>query len=293
VKVKSVFIDDIHLGDRRREDFGDIEGLAESINKYGLFHPIVLDAHKHLVAGERRLRACNALGWVEIPARMYAELTPEEMREIELEENLQRKDLTPFEASKRIVKQAENAAPFISAAIAEKKGGETRGRKSTYEAPKDDVAKAIGISGASLRNAEQHVEAVTKYPELSVVPTQKGAIDAARKLDALPEPERESVLSRLATEGKTAVEALKPAKPKTAASNSKPKPASGKYATNLSQIQVFISTIQSVGAEELTANWTDREIASFLEEMRECRDGMSAIVADMESVVSNLQRQAS
>lgn len=289
MRVESLLIEDITVGERRREEFGDLQGLAESIGKYGLFHPVVVDGARNLIAGERRLRACrDVLGWMEIPCRLYDELSEDERREIELEENVRRKDLTPFEASRQLVKQAETVAPFISDAVSEKKEGETRGRKSHHEAPKEEIAKAIGVSDATLRRAEQHVEAVTKYPELSVVPTQKAAIDAAKQLDSMPERERQSALSRLASEGGKAVAAITGKKPSTSAP--KPKPASGKYAANLSQIQVFISTVQSVGADELSAGWTEQETHAFLGDLREARDGIAALVADFEKAERERRR---
>jgi len=38
-----VNIKDVIIGERRRGEQGDIQGLAESISKYGLLHPIVVD----------------------------------------------------------------------------------------------------------------------------------------------------------------------------------------------------------------------------------------------------------
>lgn len=99
----------IVIGERRREDLGDIDGLARSITRYGLLHPIVVDDDNRLVAGERRLRACQQLGHSEIDVRRLAELTEPELREIELEENLRRKDLTEYERSKTITRRAHLA----------------------------------------------------------------------------------------------------------------------------------------------------------------------------------------
>ena len=58
-------IEDIKIGDRRREDLGDIEGLAESIRQYGLLAPPVLTDDGTLVAGQRRVEAMKRLGWTE------------------------------------------------------------------------------------------------------------------------------------------------------------------------------------------------------------------------------------
>lgn len=71
-------ISDIIIGERRREDMVDIEGLAESIATYGLLHPIVTDEKNRLVAGGRRLAAYASLGWQQIGAKSIGELTDKE-----------------------------------------------------------------------------------------------------------------------------------------------------------------------------------------------------------------------
>jgi ParB family chromosome partitioning protein len=58
----------ITVGPRIRQDFGDLDALAASIAELGLLHPIVIDKHHKLLAGERRLRAAQKLGWTTIPA---------------------------------------------------------------------------------------------------------------------------------------------------------------------------------------------------------------------------------
>ena len=57
----------IKVGERIRKDMGDIDALAASIAELGLLHPIVIDKHHKLLAGERRLRAAQKLGWTTIP----------------------------------------------------------------------------------------------------------------------------------------------------------------------------------------------------------------------------------
>ncbi|MCS7311933.1 MAG: ParB/RepB/Spo0J family partition protein [Acidobacteria bacterium] len=82
-----------------RQDFGDLEELAESIRTKGLLAPILVrprgDRYQ-VVAGERRLRACRMAGLAEVPC-IEVDVADSEMLEIALIENLQRKDLDPFE----------------------------------------------------------------------------------------------------------------------------------------------------------------------------------------------------
>ena len=66
-------IDSIKIGKRFRKDLGDIDSLAESINRYGLFHPIVITPEGQLMAGYRRLKACKRLGWSTIAVTVIRE----------------------------------------------------------------------------------------------------------------------------------------------------------------------------------------------------------------------------
>ena len=149
----------------------------------------MVDDENSLVAGERRLRACRMLGWQEIPARLYSDLTEAERDEIEREENQQRLNLSPYELSKQKVQKAEKVAPVIaekrkqvlslmmhedkvgqsdiSSTSDEIKNKKNPGRKSDFGAPKKDIAQALGISEGALVAAKQHVAAVEKYPELA------------------------------------------------------------------------------------------------------------------------------
>ena len=56
-----VQVKEINVGERLRENFGDIEGLAESIKINGLLHPIIVDENLNLIAGHRRLTAIKTL----------------------------------------------------------------------------------------------------------------------------------------------------------------------------------------------------------------------------------------
>ncbi|MDH7478419.1 MAG: ParB/RepB/Spo0J family partition protein [Syntrophomonadaceae bacterium] len=85
-----------------RRDFDDdrLAELASSIKEYGVVQPIIvrrLEAGKYqLIAGERRLRACQALGMERIPA-VVRESSDLQAREISLVENIQREELNPIE----------------------------------------------------------------------------------------------------------------------------------------------------------------------------------------------------
>ena len=84
----------INIGERFRQKFDDMDSLKDSIKKHGLIEPIVLDENHGLIAGERRLKCCTQLGWNEIDSVYMKDLDDYQKREIELEENIQRKQFT-------------------------------------------------------------------------------------------------------------------------------------------------------------------------------------------------------
>lgn len=77
-----------------------IEELSRTIHTHGIIQPIVvreIDDNKfEIIAGERRFRAVQKLGWIEIPA-IIKNLNDTETASVALIENLQREELTPIE----------------------------------------------------------------------------------------------------------------------------------------------------------------------------------------------------
>jgi len=76
--------------------------LAASIRADGLLQPIVVcrRGEKYiLVAGERRWRAAQSLGWKEVPAVVKEVADDRELLVLALVENVQREDLNPIERS--------------------------------------------------------------------------------------------------------------------------------------------------------------------------------------------------
>lgn len=100
--------------ERQRRELTGIEELAASIKKLGLIHPIVLTPEGVLVAGERRLRAHEMLGFTHITVQFTNELPQEELEAIELEENIKRRSLPwkdEAEAVARIHRLRKGANP--------------------------------------------------------------------------------------------------------------------------------------------------------------------------------------
>ena len=75
------------------------------MQRLGLLNPITITRNNVLVAGGRRLEAAKRLGWHTIDARIIE--TADSTLEMEIEENLQRRDFSPEEfldASKKLNK---------------------------------------------------------------------------------------------------------------------------------------------------------------------------------------------
>ncbi|HNW38832.1 MAG TPA: ParB/RepB/Spo0J family partition protein [Candidatus Omnitrophota bacterium] len=84
-----------------REDFDEqnIEELAQSIKEKGVIQPLLVRRkgdNYELIAGERRLRACNSLGLKELPVIVRV-VNDQDSLELALIENIQREGLNPIE----------------------------------------------------------------------------------------------------------------------------------------------------------------------------------------------------
>lgn len=81
---------------RLRREMGKIKDLAESFAKFGQLQPIVCTRTMELVAGGRRLAACIEAN-MDVKVVFVDTVDPILLREMELEENIQRKALTAAE----------------------------------------------------------------------------------------------------------------------------------------------------------------------------------------------------
>lgn len=96
-KRKSMKIDEIIVKDRIRKDTGGIMELVNDIKANGLINPVTVNTDHVLLAGYRRLTACKALGWTDIPAHMVSTESEEQELRIEISENEMRKEFSMTE----------------------------------------------------------------------------------------------------------------------------------------------------------------------------------------------------
>ena len=129
--VVEIAVTDIRANPRqprlvRSQEALQLEELAASIKEHGVIQPLIVTrtegpgAPYTLVAGERRWRAAQLAGLARVPA-IIKEVTPQEMLEIALVENIQRNDLSPLEEAAAF-QQLINEFGLTPDAVAERVG---------------------------------------------------------------------------------------------------------------------------------------------------------------------------
>ncbi|HYT48754.1 MAG TPA: ParB/RepB/Spo0J family partition protein [Pyrinomonadaceae bacterium] len=86
--------------DQPRTEIGDLTELTASIREKGVLEPLLVKPTRAgrwmIIAGERRWRSAQAAGLEDVPC-IEMDVDESEVAEIALIENMQRKDLTPWE----------------------------------------------------------------------------------------------------------------------------------------------------------------------------------------------------
>ena len=140
---------------RFREEMGDVDDLALSLVEKGQLQPIVLNREMELIAGGRRLAACLK-AQIDVLCIFNDAVDSLTMRELEIEENIQRKQFTPAEEFKAIAE--------IHALKQQRFGESTSGRKGGHTL--QDTANLLGKSKAKVIEALSLAQAVERFPEL-------------------------------------------------------------------------------------------------------------------------------
>jgi ParB family transcriptional regulator, chromosome partitioning protein len=147
-----------------RQAMGDLTELISSVAEKGIIEPLIVrqkGARYQIVAGERRYHAAVQSGMTELPV-VVRDADDNEMLELALVENIQRKDLTPFEESEALV---------------------SLGQRCGYT--HEDLAKRLGKSRSS----------ITETLSLSAIPSD------VRKVCRLAGIYSKSVLLQVARQG--------------------------------------------------------------------------------------------
>ena len=148
-------IDEIKINDRIRKDYGNLEELAEDIKMNGLINPPVVTPDTYdLIAGERRLRAMQLLGYKQIEVRPMAVKDAEHQLNLEISENESRKDFSKAERIEyaRRLERIESA----KAKVRMSEGGKGVEIKTPLRT-EDVVAKKLGIGGKDTYRKEKYI----------------------------------------------------------------------------------------------------------------------------------------
>lgn len=117
---------------RKRFDYDELEGLAQSIRSNGILQPLLVRSQGNgkyeLIAGERRLRAARLIGLTNVPC-IVTEISETDSAVFAVLENLQRQNLDYFE-------EAEALATLIS----------------DYRLSQDELCKRLGRAQSTLSN---------------------------------------------------------------------------------------------------------------------------------------------
>jgi hypothetical protein len=145
----------IKIGTRHRRAMGDIAGLARNISEVGLLHPVVVTSDNALIAGERRIKAAEILGWTTIAATV---IDLDDIVRGELAENTERKNFLPSEidAIRQALEPLERSAATsrkLSGRSA-RNGGEVR----------DKIGAFAGCSGRTVEKIKTICEAAKADP---------------------------------------------------------------------------------------------------------------------------------
>lgn len=168
-------IEDIIIGERFRKDYKNMDELCESIREKGLIHYPSIDQDNNLIAGGRRMEALRLLGWAHVPVTRRNFMTPVKLRELELEENIQREDLTWQEEV-----NLKNELLKLKQSIY---GAKSLGRNQPGMS-QSDVAKMVGDSPSNFSLDVGLSNAMELIPELANCKTKD---DARKKFKQLQE----------------------------------------------------------------------------------------------------------
>ncbi len=176
-----------------RKTLGDLSDLVSSIKEKGLLEPVLVrevNGRYQIIAGERRYHASKAAGLTQIPC-IEMEVDERGVLEISLIENLQRRDLTPFEEGDAILYLCERFA-YTHERVAQKL---SKSRTSITELlsiasiPEDvrEVCRRADISSKSLLLEIARQNTVDEMRSLAERIAREGlSRDEARRIKNLP-----------------------------------------------------------------------------------------------------------
>jgi len=204
-------IADVKISKNRRA-LRSIDTLAESVKELGLLNPITVTPDMQLVAGLHRLRACEQLGWVDIPA-LVVDLDEISARMAEIDENLIRNELSALERGEAI---ADRKRFYLLRHPETRQGGAPgdvgggRGKRIKKDTVSvlipsfsADTAQRVGVTERTVRRDAQIgnlPEPVREVLRGTVAENDKGGLLALARLRK--EPAKQSAIAEAVASGK-------------------------------------------------------------------------------------------
>ena len=213
--ITSIPLSLLDLGDRLRPvDPAWVEALAATINEHGLDTPVIVrpDGDRFaLVAGAHRVAAVTSLGHETIDAEVRAEMTSDQARIVEIDENLMRRELSAID---RAIFMAERKAAWLRVYPETAHGGDRKSKKvkgeiKTTECRLDPITAFSGDvslrTGLSKRTVERAVQLTSILsPEVIGILRATSLADNAAQLRALARetPDDQLVIAQAIAEGR-------------------------------------------------------------------------------------------
>jgi ParB family transcriptional regulator, chromosome partitioning protein len=179
--------------DQPRSSIGSLDDLVGSIRDKGVLEPLLVRRHPDavsggrlgegsksylIICGERRYHAALEAGLYEVPV-IELEVSPEEALEIALIENLQRKDLTPFEEAegyRMLGERHDYTHEQIAEAVGKSRVVITETLSLLHMPPRvRDAVQALGVSSKSVlqevlkaRSEEEMIQLLERVASLGL-----------------------------------------------------------------------------------------------------------------------------
>lgn len=162
---------------RFRQDLGEVRKLSDSITRYGQLQPIGITHDKELVWGGRRVAAC-ILAELDVLAVYQDDVDEILHRELEIEENLQRKNFTPGEEALAVAELHKLKQEIY--------GKATQGKKSDGWSL-DRTAEVLGVTRGSVIDSLHIAEMIKIFPDLKDASTKSEIKKTAKVMTKLGE----------------------------------------------------------------------------------------------------------
>jgi len=158
---------------RFRTDGGEVLKLAQSIQRLGQLQAIVINRNNEIIAGGRRLAACTLLN-IPVLAMYQDTVDSATMREMEVEENTQRKDFTPSEQALAVQELHKLKQEIYGTAIP---GVKDSGWSL------DKTAETLGVSRGNVIESLQIAEMIAMFPTLKTSKTKSEIKSTAKAME--------------------------------------------------------------------------------------------------------------